>query len=293
MKNPVKKLVGMAVNAVTNAVSQTSVSADGPVRVCAEEMKRLCRQAASDGAVLLKNEGGFFPVKPDETLAVFGRCQIDSFYVGYGSGGDVNPHYTVSFLEGLEANGQIRLNRDVAEYYRSWCKKNPPDNGFWGHWPMCYDEAPVPDELIAQAALQSDTAAIILGRAAGEDRENTLKPGSFYLTQAETALLRAVTDRFEKVAVVLNIGGIMDFSWADTFDPAALMIVWQGGMETGNAFADLVSGKTAPSGCLTDTIARRYEIIPPLPPSATVAATCTTRISTWATAGSRPLRKTR
>ena len=262
MSNPVKKLVGAAVNAVTNAVSQTSVAADGPVYECEEETKRLCRQAAADGAVLLKNEGGFFPVKPEESIAVFGRCQIDTFYVGYGSGGDVNPHYTVSFLEGLEADGDIRLNRAVADYYRKWCKKNPPDNGFWGHWPMSYEEAPVTDELVARAAVNSDKALIILGRAAGEDRENTLTPGSFYLTEAETALLDAVTDRFEKVAVALNIGGVMDFSWVDTFNPAAVMIVWQGGMETGGAFADLVSGKTAPSGCLPDTVAKRYEDYP-------------------------------
>ncbi len=262
MKNPVMKLGGKAVNAVTNAVSQTSVTAGGPVYECAEETKRLCRQAAADGAVLLRNDEAFFPVKPEETLAVFGRCQIDTFYVGYGSGGDVNPHYTVSFLEGLESDGSIRLNAQTAAFYKKWCKKNPPDNGFWGHWPMCYDEAPVTDALVTQAAANSDKAVIILGRAAGEDRENTLTPGSFYLTEAETSLLEAVSTRFPRFGVVLNIGGVMDFSWVETFHPAAVMIVWQGGMETGSAFADLVSGKVSPSGCLPDTIARRYADYP-------------------------------
>ncbi len=259
MSNPVMKLVGKAVNAVTSAVSQTSVDRDGAVYEVEEETKALCRRAAAEGSVLLKNEGAFFPVKPEETLAVFGRCQVNTFYVGYGSGGDVNAHYQVSFLEGLAACEDLKLYEPLAAVYRKWCKKNPPDDGFWGHWPMCYDEMEVSEALAERAADGSDKALVILGRAAGEDRENTLTPGSYYLTEAEEALLKTVSEKFEHFAVALNVGGVMDFSWVETYRPDAVMIVWQGGMEAGNAFADLVSGKVNPSGCLPDTIVRHYE----------------------------------
>ena len=262
MKKQVMKLIGKAVNAVTAAVSQTSVASGGDGSVCPEDVMLLCRRSAADGAVLLKNDDGFFPLKKEETLSVFGRCQIDTFYVGYGSGGDVNPHYTVSFLEGLEANGSIRLNRRLVSVYKEWCRKNPPDDGFWGHWPMSYDEMPVSETLAAEAAACSDKAVVILGRAAGEDRENTLTRGSYYLTDEEEGLLRTVSRHFERFAVVLNIGGLMDFSWIEKYSPSAALIVWQGGMESGNAFADLVSGNVSPSGCLPDTIARRYEDYP-------------------------------
>ncbi|MBQ9045722.1 MAG: hypothetical protein IJ112_07260 [Oscillospiraceae bacterium] len=38
--------------------------------------------------MLLKNDGTL-PLSKQEPVAVFGRCQLDWFYVGYGSGGDV------------------------------------------------------------------------------------------------------------------------------------------------------------------------------------------------------------
>lgn len=260
--NPVNKLVGKVVNQVTSSVSQTSVSPGGEAYTVSKEAMALCRQAAAEGIVLLKNDGGFFPVKKNETLSVFGRCQNDTFYVGYGSGGDVNPYYKVSFMQGLRNCGGLRLNLSLACLYREWCEKNPPYEGFWGHWPMCYPEMPVTDELAGEAAAKSDKALIILGRAAGEDRENTLTSGSFYLTAEEERMIAAVTARFEKTAVVLNIGGIMDFSWCEKYNINGMMIVWQGGMEAGNGFADVVSGKVSPSGFLPDTIARRYEDYP-------------------------------
>ena len=262
MKNPVMKMVGKAVNLVTSNVSQTSVDPGTDEYEAAVETKALCRSAAAEGIVLLKNDGGFFPVKKEETLSVFGRCQRDTFYVGYGSGGDVNPHYKICLIDGLESDEALTLNRRLSLIYKRWCKKNPPDDGFWGHWPMCYEEMPVTEDLAEQAAAQSDKALVIIGRAAGEDRENTLTPGSFYLTEDEEAMLAAVTAHFKQVAVALNIGGVMDFSWVEKYPVSGIMILWQGGMEAGNAFADVVSGRVSPSGCLPDTIARHYEDYP-------------------------------
>ena len=262
MNRQVRRIVGKAVNLVTSTVSQTSVKQGSETYEAAEEMKDLCRAAAAEGIVLLKNDGGFFPVKKEETLSVFGRCQRDTFYVGYGSGGDVNPHYKISLMDGLESDEALTLNRRLSGIYKKWCKKNKADDGFWGNWPMCYEEMPVTEELAAQAAAQSDKALVIIGRAAGEDRENTLTPGSFYMTEEEEAMLSAVTASFEQVAVALNIGGVMDFSWVEKYPVNGIMILWQGGMEAGNAFADVVCGRVSPSGCLPDTIARHYEDYP-------------------------------
>ena len=56
----------------------------------------------------------------------------------------------------------------------------------------------------------------------------------------------------------------MDLSWTEEYQDkiSALMIVWQGGMESGNSVADVLMGKVSPSGRLADSIARSYEDYP-------------------------------
>lgn len=264
MKIPKKlnKIIGKLVNAVTNSVSQTSSKNSGAFSPPAPGIDEACRKAADEAIVLLKNDNNVLPVSKDRRVSVFGRVQYDTFFVGYGSGGDVNPHYTVSVSEGLKMNGNISVNKKLDELYLSWRKKNPVDNGYWGHWPMCYDEMPLNEAIVAEAAENSDTAFIVIGRAAGEDRENTLKKGSYYLSDEEERMLSLVSKRFEKTCVILNIGGIFDLSWVEKYNIPCVLICWQGGMETGNAVADIVSGDVTPSGKLTDTIARKYKDYP-------------------------------
>lgn len=118
--------------------------------------------------------------------------------------------------------------------------------------------------MVSAAAKRCDTAIVVIGRAAGEDRENTLTKGSYYLTDEETVMLDAVTSAFRHTAVVLDIGSIMDMAWAEVYGDklSAILIAWQGGMESGNAVADVLTGKVNPCGKLSDTIARNYENYP-------------------------------
>lgn len=249
---------------VQNSVSQTSVKAGSEITKSTEEMSCMCREIGSEGAVMLKNVNNVLPLSADRTVSVFGRVQKDYFYVGYGSGGDVNAPYKVNLIDGLRNNENITVNENLAEVYEKWIAKNPVNDGIWGMWPMCYDEMPVTSELVNNAAKESDTAVIVFGRAAGEDRENTLTKGSFYLTDIESDLLDKVCNAFEKVVVLLDCGSIIDMSWAEKYGDkiSSIIYIWQCGMESGNAAADILSGKTAPSGKLADTIARSYEDYP-------------------------------
>ena len=120
-------------------------------KVIEEHMPALCRKAGAEGAVLLKNEGGGAAPKKDQPVAVFGRVQVDYFYVGYGSGGDVNPPYKVNLMEGLE-NAGVQVDQPLAETYAKWSAEHEPNMGFWGHWPRYFEEMPLEDSQVKEAA---------------------------------------------------------------------------------------------------------------------------------------------
>jgi beta-glucosidase len=67
-------------------------------------------------------------------------------------------------------------------------------------------------------------------------------------------LIEQVSNHFPRCAVVLNVGNIIDMKWVDKYQVPAVMYVWQGGMEGGNAVADVLTGKVNPCGKLSNTI---------------------------------------
>ncbi len=231
-------------------------------------MPELIRRSAAEGTVLLQNDG-VLPFKSQDRIALFGRCQVDWFYVGYGSGGDVKPPYKISFIQAMkeaDAAGKFKLDQALADIYEKWCtrKENVPSQGWWGHWPMNYPEMPLTEDLIRDVAGRNDIAVFVIGRAAGEDRENTLTQGSYYLTDTEIEALDLLTSHFAKTVVIMDCGNVIDMSWTAKYEGklSAIVYAWQGGMESGHALVDVLTGDTNPCGKLPDTIAARYEDYP-------------------------------
>lgn len=226
-----------------------------------KEMSDACRRAGAEGTVLLKNDG-VLPLSKTGSTAFFGRVQRDYFYVGYGSGGDVNPDYLVSPMDALEARGDIAYDKALADRYRLWCQANVPPVMDWAQWPTCHPEMALEEEAVRAAAQRNDAAVVILGRAMGEAMDNRPEPGGYYLTEEEKALVAQVTAAFRKVCVVVDAGNIMDLSWVEEYPIGALLYAFQGGMESGNALMDVLYGDAQPGGRLTDTVPRHYEDAP-------------------------------
>ena len=77
-----------------------------------EEHIALSKQAAAEGIVLLKNDGGLLPFEHGTRLAVFGKAQID-YVKGGGGSGEVHSAYVRNIYESL-----IRKDRSNILYLR-------------------------------------------------------------------------------------------------------------------------------------------------------------------------------
>jgi len=221
------------------------------------------REIVAEGCVLLRNENNALPIAEKSHLAVFGRTQMNYFKSGLGSGGLVNTKYVTGIYEALEASGKYCLDSQVREIYEKWTEKNPFDIGDgWAHHPWYQKEMKLDDEMVSAAAERNDAAIVIIGRTAGEDKDNMNQPGSWLLTDEESNMLEIVCRCFKRSIVLLNTGNIIDMNWVEKYKPSAVMYVWQGGQEGGSGVVDVLSGVVSPSGRLTDTIAGAVEDYP-------------------------------
>ncbi len=214
------------------------------------------REMVAEGAVLLRNEGRVLPFRKGAKVAVFGRSQFNYYKSGTGSGGLVNTGHVPGITEALEESGDVQIDKAVKEVYETWLEDHPFDVGQgWAAEPWYQEEMPLDPALVGAAKERNDCALVILGRTAGEDKDNSAAEGSYLLAGAERQVLEAVCGSFDRVAVVLNTGGILDMKWVEEYKPGAVLYVWQGGQEGGLGTADVLTGRTAPSGRLSDTIA--------------------------------------
>lgn len=257
-KERINDTIGRVLTKV-NSVSQDENAGAEVEKIVTDGMPELLRRAASEGAVLLKNEN-ILPLQKGTTVSMFGRTYRDYFYVGYGSGGDVIRAYNIDLNEGIRNCPDLNINEALDEIYAEWIEKNPVSHGYWAHWPLRYAEMPLNDDIVSNARKNSDVAVVTIGRSSGEDRDCELANGSYYLHDEEIDMLDIVTKHFDKVVVLLNVGNVIDMSWTKRYTNkiGAIMYVWQGGMESGNAVADLLCGRANPCGKLVDTIVKDY-----------------------------------
>lgn len=237
--------------------------------------RKTARAAASEGMVLLKNEDHILPLKPGTKVALYGGGASKTVKGGTGSG-DVNERESVSIYEGMKAAGYVITTenwiRDYDERYEKarieWRdyilekSKGMEDNtvDFFN----VYATTPfVRPEGMPAEKTDAGYAFFILSRVAGEGADRFAAQGDYLLTEYEEKLLEDICSYYENVVVVINTGGLVDLSFMDKYSNIkALIQMVQAGMEGGNAFADLISGKVTPSGKMTDSWAYEYSDYP-------------------------------
>jgi beta-glucosidase len=239
--------------------------------------RSLAREAASEGMVLLKNDG-VLPIK-EKQIALFGVGARKTIKGGTG-GGEVHERYSVTIEQGLRNAGYTIKTTSWMDRYDDFFEsekerwKQSVENAIKGFSPLkvvkMFDVIhAMPFHLPLSVPIedldldQSLTAIYVIARQAGEGGDRKLSQGDWYLTENEVNDINLLAKHYKKLLVVVNCGGLVDLSPLDGIpNIGAILHFVQGGEEGGNAFADLVSGKVTPSGKLVDTWAMRYEDYP-------------------------------
>jgi beta-glucosidase len=229
----------------------------------------IARKAGSEGMVLLKNENHALPLSPTvRKIALFGNSSYNLISGGTGSG-DVNEAYTISLVEGLRNVGYT-ISEALIKLYDSYLELakigRPAPTGLMSFLPVePIEELQINKDIIKGAAATTEAAIITIGRISGEGQDRSNTKGDFQLTDYELQLIKDVCDAYrkngKKIIVVLNTGGVIETAgWKDL--PDAILLAWQGGQESGNSIADIISGKVNPSGKLAVSFPVKYEDVP-------------------------------
>lgn len=249
------------------------------VEISAREKEHalLARKAAAEGIVLLKNDGAL-PLKTKK-IALFGHGAGLTLHGGTGSG-EVNQRYTISIAEGFQANGleistQGWVDAYTAKYQQSlkeWehsrqaavakIKNKKKRRQILDSLPFIFSgEAPLTKEDLSNTG--TDTVFYVLSRQAGEGHDRVFSKGDWQLTPTEYENIQKIAAAFAHVIIVINSGGFIDLSFMDEIaNIQGLIFYGQPGMEGGNALAEIVMGKTSPSGKLCATWAMHYADYP-------------------------------
>jgi beta-glucosidase len=228
-----------------------------------------CRKIAAEGMVLLKNENHTLPLEPGK-IALFGAGAVDTVTCGTGSGYIVAP-YIVNVEKGLRNAGFIVTSGAYLKRFAAADKKANKkdktlswlDKRFSGE-KILIDEPPIaPDELKNSQA--AETCIYVVRRNTGENHDRKAVKGDYFLSDNETANLKLLAKSFQQIIVVLNTC-VVDANFAvDISEIGAVVLMGPAGNESGNALADVLTGKVNPSGKLTDTWACEYSDYPASP----------------------------
>lgn len=238
-----------------------------------QENREIARRAASEGFVLLKNDGHLLPLAAKGKIGLYGAGAVKTIKGGTGSG-DVNERDCVSICQGLKAAGyEVTSDAWLSSYEtiyadarQAWKeevlrKLKQYDGNFFQAYSTTPFVVPCGDSIDEEAAKAdgADVAVFVLSRIAGENADRHDTEGDYFITKEEKSLLAQISASYDSVVLVINTGGLIDLAFAEEFTNIKSIVQFmQAGQEGGSAFADIMSGAVNPSGKMTDSWAYTY-----------------------------------
>ena len=199
-------------------------------RVIPPEHAASAMKLGTEGVVLLKNDDGLLPLKPDtiHSIALIGPFAGKAMTGGGGSS-HVTPILTVSPVEGM----QKLVGKDVG---------------------VREDDGTNLTHAVALAK-SADVAILMLGDHQTEGRDHPIR-----LSGNQDALAAAVLAANPHTIVVLKTGGPVLMPWVD--QAHAILEAWYPGEEDGSVVAAVLFGAVNPSGRLPITFPKRDADLP-------------------------------
>ena len=243
-----------------------------------KERMGIVRSLAGECMVLLENDGKLPLTGDNREIALFGNGARRTVKGGTGSG-DVNSRTVINIEQGLEEAGfcittkpwldayDVMVTDEKAKYSKKLDELSD-ETGVAAAILMMFDYPfnapqiqPVTEEDIVKSG--TDTAIYVISRNSGEGRDRENLEGDYLLSKEEIDTISYLGKEYDKLIVLLNIGGIIDTKELKRIPGVnAVLYIGQAGNITGLAAADVLCAKTMPSGKLTDTWADDYSDYP-------------------------------
>lgn len=224
-----QRVLALAARACTDVGTQAPLPDD-----VVESHHQLARRAASEGTVLLRNDGTL-PLERTARLAVIGAFAEHPRYQGAGSS-RVNPTRLTTVLEAAEQAGL-----DVT-YVAAYDPEHPDD------------DVDVSDAVAA--ARDADVALVLVGLPEAYESEG-FDRAHLGLPRGHDALVEAVAAANPWTVVVLSNGAPVTMPWLD--EVAAVLETYLGGQAGAEALIDVVTGAREPGGRLAETFPHARE----------------------------------
>ena len=216
---------------VLSAVFRAAETQKTPYACDYDAHHELAKQAAEEGAVLLKNDGAILPLRADAKIAVIGRMAKELRYQGAGSS-HINATRVSNPLDCLPG----------AVYAEG-----------------CDARGDATDAMIAEAvtaAKAADIAIVFAGLPARYESEG-FDRSDMRMPEGHERMIEAVAAANPDTVVVLFAGSAVECPWADRVK--AILYMGLPGQAGGEAAADLLYGRANPSGKLAESWPFRYE----------------------------------
>lgn len=214
------------------------------------EHQQAAYNAAAEAAVLLQNNGNLLPLYIDKikSIAIIGDNATRKHCSG-GLSSEIKTLYEVTPLQAMQQKFGARVKINYAQGYEKQSTFREGNNA--GQSGSHKIDWKLIEEAVA-VARQSDVVVIFGGLNHDFDTESSDKQ-NMDLPYGQEILIQEVAKANPNTVVVIIAGSPVQLAGIVNRAPSILWS-WFGGMEAGNAVADLLSGKVNPSGKLPFTM---------------------------------------